>query len=151
MELVLSLPQLYVLCLFTFSGVLCCKWVDAVVRLCWALQGDGPQAEQDRPAGATQCRQTLSPSGGACRLCRVLDPSRALSQLTWWEKKNYLDPSMCPCDRHNILWHSQIKIMIGVIASCCYPAHLTAHLPWDDDLWGGQTYCSCVSSMICSH
>lgn len=45
-------PCLYVLCLFPLSGVLCSERVDGVVRLCRALQGNSPQAEQDHPAGA---------------------------------------------------------------------------------------------------
>ncbi len=84
--------QLYVLCLFPLSGFLCGERVDGVVRLCRALQGHGPQAEQDHPAGAAQCRQTLPPSGGACRLCWVLDSWRPLSQLTWWVKSTWIPP-----------------------------------------------------------
>lgn len=63
------------------SCVLCCERVVRVVRLCRALQGNCAQAEQDHPAGATQCRAALSPSGGTGRLCGVLVSARPLSQL----------------------------------------------------------------------
>lgn len=86
--------QLYVLLSLppSLSCALRGERVDAVVRLCRALQGHGPQAEQDGPAGAAQRRRTLSPSGGARRLRGVLVPARALSQLTWWETPTWIPP-----------------------------------------------------------
>lgn len=90
---------LVILCLYALdlplSCVLCGEWVDRVVGLCEALHGHGPQAEQDDPAGAAQRGRTLSPSGGARWLRRVLDPARPLSQLARWgftEIKSFIKP-----------------------------------------------------------
>lgn len=115
-------------CLF-LSCVLFGEWVDGVVGLCWALQGHSPQAEQDYPAGAAQCGQTLSTSGGACRLCRVLVSARTLSQFTWWEKSTLILPYppllsyMVIIQSSDTLWNQKDFVDMLTVPNSCLVKH----------------------------
>ena len=104
----------------------------------WWVSGRSGQAVLS-PAG----RRSAGGAGPSCRsrsmeakpvpIWRSMPAVRSTGPITGTVTTHLVSKKKkLPGSFHNILWHSSVKIV--AITSCCYPAHLTAHLPGAADV-----------------